>query len=379
MAEAAGGTGPVSVHVVGTVFLDLVFSPVESPPRAGTEVRAGSLATSPGGVANTAVSLARLGARVSLSALFSDDAFGCYLWSTLAAEGIDLSASRRVPGWSTPVTVSMADGDERALLTHEPCHPIAEEELVPEPLRAGSLFLAPGPGADLSWVSRLCPRPRVYLDVGWDHDGQRPGRVLEQLRFVDVVLPNALEAMAYTGSGDVVGAAKALHARGPAAVVKLGPKGAIAAGAGSARAGPAGARPAGAGPAGSGAAAPGAGVVTARGVPVEAVDPTGAGDVFDAGFVYAAAVGLGIEHQLAFGNLCAALSVRYLGGALASPCWRDIVAWWAGVESPALRERYAFLDVLLPVTCTTVACHRACATFGLDEAQAFLSASAGLA
>ena len=54
------------VHVVGPVCFDLVFSGLPVPPRPGTEVRASYLGISPGGVANVAVALARLGLDVAL-------------------------------------------------------------------------------------------------------------------------------------------------------------------------------------------------------------------------------------------------------------------------------------------------------------------------
>jgi len=333
---------PVSVHVVGTVYLDMIFSPVHSLPVPGTEIRTESLGISPGGVANIAVGLARLGSAVSLSALFSDDVFGCYLWSRLAAEGIDLTRARRVPGWSSPVTVSIADGSERAFITHEVKHPCEEAELVVNPLGADSLFVALGPGTDLQWLSRLSPRPRVYLDVGWDDHGDWSDRLLEQLSLVDTVLPNAVEARNYTGKNDLVAAAQALRDRGPTVIVKAGATGAIGVGSGPA-------------------------VLTVPGVPVRAVDPTGAGDVFDAGIIYSAALGLELGDQMAFANLCAALSVQYPGGALAAPCWRDITAWWMSCDDSELRVRYAFLEELIPEPSGSPDCHRACASFQLDE------------
>jgi sugar/nucleoside kinase (ribokinase family) len=84
--ESGAGPAPGRVHVIGPVCLDLVFSGLSGPPRPGTEVRAAYLGISPGGVANVAIALARLGLDVALSAVFADDAFGHYLWSSLLDE-----------------------------------------------------------------------------------------------------------------------------------------------------------------------------------------------------------------------------------------------------------------------------------------------------
>lgn len=108
VGEGGPGPAPSRVHVIGPVCLDLVFSGLSGAPRPGTEVRAAYLGISPGGVANVAVALARLGLDVALSAVFADDAFGRYLWSSLLDEGVELTYSVRVAGWNTPVTSSVA-------------------------------------------------------------------------------------------------------------------------------------------------------------------------------------------------------------------------------------------------------------------------------
>lgn len=100
---------PWDVYLTGTVFLDVVFTGLDSAPVRGTESWARGMGSSPGGIANMATALARLGLRTSLAAAFGDDHYGDYCWDALAqGEGIDLGSSRTVPGWHSPVTVSMA-------------------------------------------------------------------------------------------------------------------------------------------------------------------------------------------------------------------------------------------------------------------------------
>ncbi len=335
------------MHLVGTVFLDLVFTALHAQPRAGTEVHTEGLGTSPGGVANTAVALSRLGAEVSLSAAFSGDAFGGYLWARLAEEGVDLSASRMVSNWSTPITVSIANGYERALVTHEAETPVGACDLVPPSLEVGALFVAPPSRSDLAWLRTLDPRPMVYLDCGWDAD-DRGRSLLAQLDRLDVLLPNELEAKSLAGKDDLLSAAVELG-RVCSVVVKAGAQGAVA-------------------------IAPSGEVVVSGAVPSPVVDTTGAGDIFDAALIYGALMGLRLEDQLAFANLCASLSVRYVGGALAAPCWRDIMAWWESIGvGDELRSRYRFLPDIAPVVCLSPACHRAHPTLSLDELGSIVS------
>jgi sugar/nucleoside kinase (ribokinase family) len=95
---------------------------------------------------------------------------------------------------------------------------------------------------------------------------------------------NEREALMLTGASDVEAAAAALAKRAPVAVVTLGENGAIAAGA--------------------------AGTARVGGVPVEAVDTTGAGDLFTAAYVWADHWGAPLEERLKWAVLYASLSVR---------------------------------------------------------------------
>jgi bifunctional ADP-heptose synthase (sugar kinase/adenylyltransferase) len=94
-------------------------------------------------------------------------------------------------------------------------------------------------------------------------------------------------------------------------------------------------------------------------LPVNAHDPTGAGDVFGAGFVLGTLRGWPLRQRLAFANLCAALSVQYVGGSLAAPGWGDIIDWLARTQAKAsdgsanaaeLAATYGFISDVLPAT-----------------------------
>ncbi|MBI0316606.1 carbohydrate kinase family protein, partial [Streptomyces javensis] len=113
------GDADCDVYLTGTVFLDIIFTGLDSAPVRGTESWARGMGSSPGGVANMATALARLGLRTSLAAAFGDDHYGDYCRDALDhGEGIDLSLSRTIPGWHSPVTVSMAYEGERTMVSH---------------------------------------------------------------------------------------------------------------------------------------------------------------------------------------------------------------------------------------------------------------------
>nr|WP_320779895.1 PfkB family carbohydrate kinase [Streptomyces sp. CRN 30] len=321
---------PWDVYLTGTVFLDIIFTGLDSAPVRGTESWARGMGSSPGGVANMATALARLGLRTSLAAAFGDDHYGEYCWDTLEhGEGIDLSTSRTVPDWHSPVTVSMAYEGERTMVSHG--HEPPPEEPAPDcapHARAAVASLVPGVRAP--WIAQAASRgTRIFADVGWDDTGRWDLAGLADLEHCEAFLPNAEEAMRYTGADCPRAAAHALTDHVPLAVVTLGAEGAYAV---DARTGESAEVPA---------------------IAVEALDPTGAGDVFVAGFVAGTLAGWPLADRLAFAGLTAALSVQEFGGSLSAPGWSEIAAWWRRVQSldaqdPAALRRYAFLRDLLP-------------------------------
>ncbi|MFE1880118.1 carbohydrate kinase family protein [Streptomyces diastatochromogenes] len=321
---------PWDVYLTGTVFLDIIFTGLDSAPVRGTESWARGMGSSPGGVANMAAALARLGLRTSLAAAFGDDHYGEYCWDALAqGEGIDLTLSRTVPGWHSPVTVSMAYEGERTMVSHG--HEPPPEEPAPDvPPRARAAVASLTPGTRAPWIAQAARAgTRIFADVGWDDTGAWDLAGLADLAHCEAFLPNAQEAMRYTGSDCPRAAAHALTEHVPVAVVTLGAEGAYAV---DRRTGETAEVPA---------------------IAVEALDPTGAGDVFVAGFVTGTLAGWSLADRLAFAGLTAALSVQEFGGSLSAPGWSEVGAWWRRVQSlpgqePMALRRFAFLEGLVP-------------------------------
>ena len=329
MTPPPGVNPAFDVHVRGTVFVDIVFTGLESEPRLGTEVWTSGMGQCPGGIANMAVAAARLGLRTSLAAAFSTDAYGEFCWQTLGEqEGVDLTTSRRVADWHSPVTVSLAYGGDRAMVTHEHPAPVAEPVEVPQ-ARSCLVHLAAEPQP---WVLRAQAQGAlVFADVGWDSSTQWSPDVLGGLEHCHAFLPNHVEAMRYTRTASATEAVAALSERVAVAVVTRGAEGAVAVDQTT----------------GESADVPG--------LRLEALDSTGAGDVFGAGFLTATLGGWPLADRLSFANLCAGLSVQQFGGSLSAPGWGDIADWWSHLrlgprtsETAQLVRRYGFLQDVLP-------------------------------
>jgi sugar/nucleoside kinase (ribokinase family) len=158
------GDPEYDVYLTGTVFLDIIFTGLDHAPVRGTESWARGMGSSPGGIANMATALARLGLHTTLASVFGTDVYGDYCWESLSTgEGVDLTPSWRLPGWHSPVTVSMAYEGERTMVTHEhPAPPLPDGYTPPRTLacaQADSLS-APRFLPDGTRVSRRGPGTR---------------------------------------------------------------------------------------------------------------------------------------------------------------------------------------------------------------------------
>ncbi|WP_020667375.1 carbohydrate kinase family protein [Amycolatopsis nigrescens] len=321
-----GEAPSVDVLLYGTVFLDIIMTGLSHPPAAGTEVWASGLGSSPGGIANLAVALSRLDLRTALAAAFGEDAYGDFCWDVLVNERVDLAHSRRFYGWHSPLTVSMAVARDRSMVTHEHPAPVTADEMLTPPPRARACFVDAGLESD-EWVRTAKKNGSlVFADIGWDPTRRWGQALLRKLEGYDFFLPNAVEARGYTGCDDVPAAAAKLAERVPVVVVTRGGHGAYALDAGTGD------------------------EVEVDGLNVAALDPTGAGDVFSAGFVLGTLADWPLADRVHFANLCAALSVQHFGGSQSAPGWGDIAAWWRHVSQrdEQYLGGYRFLDELLP-------------------------------
>jgi ribokinase len=262
-------------------FVDLTFPGLEALPRAGEERHAGDFLRSPGGGAITAIGAARLGLSAALVSPIGADADGDFLRAALAAEGVRW-AGRKVA--RTAVTAVLpADGD-RAMATFDPGEQLTAGELSAVAPRAVVLALPRLPLAP--------PGALLYATVGDPDARAAAGSAVPGIERAHALLVNDREACVLTGVADAEGAARRLAEQVPRVVVTLGPDGALELSGGE--------------------------LIRARAEPYDAVDTTGAGDLFMAAYVWADLRGAGPSERLRWAALYASLSVRVataVGGA----------------------------------------------------------------
>jgi sugar/nucleoside kinase (ribokinase family) len=287
------------VTIAGELNLDLILYglPDELPPER--ELLADRMMLTLGSSsAIVAHNLAELGSRVGFQSLVGDDSLGQIALDRLAEGGVDVSRIKRVHGpTKTGVTVILHHTGWRNILTY--AGTIAELSLNDldfdylsdsRHFHLSSLYLqrALQPGVGELFRRLKAAGLTISLDTNDDPEDVWGGGLKDLLKYVDVLLPNSREATRLTGTDDPEIAIKQLAEMVPLVVVKLGHQGALA--------------------------QRGAERFTSPALNVTAVDPVGAGDSFDAGFLYEYLRGSDLTTCLASGNRAGALSVTRPGG-----------------------------------------------------------------
>lgn len=297
--------------VLGDANPDLVLHGGDVVPAFGQAehlVDAATL-TIGGSGAILACGAAKLGLRVAITAVVGDDLFGRFIRDALAEAGVDTNGVSIDESMQTGITVVLSGPDDRAILTMPGTIAGLRVELIDASLLArarhvhvSSYYLQSSLAAALPALFDEVHRAgaTTSLDPNWDPSGAWEDGLLELLHKVDVFLPNAMEATRSTHTSDLEAAARALAARARLVVVKNGDRGAIA--------------------------GQGDHLYRVDGLLTQAVDTTGAGDSFDAGFLAAWLDGEPVDRALALANACGSLSTRAMGGVDAQPTMDEALA-----------------------------------------------------
>ncbi len=301
------GRKPWDVVVVGDLFIDEVLSEFQSLPKLGEESFARQFRREiGGGAAITACGLARLGLKVAVLGVVGKED-GMWLIKRFIEHGVDATAVEHHPDEPTGLTVSVSTREDRAYFTYYGAN-VVLQRLLAEPasrkLMAGARHVhfacAPervvGGSLFLSLHRKKC---RISIDVGWHPSWLTDPRNSEMLQECDIFLPNEREAELMTRESEPHKMLRALRDRKLRAVgLKLGGKGA--------------------------ALLWNRTDLICDPYPVMNLDTTGAGDSFDAGFIYAWLKDEPPQRCLEIANICGALSTRALGGIASFPTLKEL-------------------------------------------------------
>ncbi|TVR20149.1 MAG: carbohydrate kinase family protein [Anaerolineaceae bacterium] len=301
------------VLVYGPLFCDLIFTDLDRLPELGTEIFAGDFTVAPGGSAIVAAGLQKLGVRVGLIADLGDDPFSQIMRGMLDDLHIDRALIREHPHPLPQLTVALSFPHDRAFITRfEQPHTAHDLRAIlaqhrPRHLHIGS-FLAAFDAPDACRIAHEI-EATVSMDPGWDEVALRDPRLREMLNDLDYFLPSRSELCYMMETEDADKALSDGIALMPygAIIMKDGANGAFAHGQRMKAHVPA--------------------------LTVQPVDTTGAGDAFDAGFIYGLINGHPIEECMRYGVVCGGLTTTVAGGATGTPTREDVEQWLSKLRS----------------------------------------------
>lgn len=308
------------VLVIGELNVDLIVSGLSSLPKLGQELVCTGLSRVLG--SSSAIfsrALAGLGAQVGFMGKVGDDENGRFMVGQLQELGIDTSDVLVDSRTQTGITISLTYPGEKAQITYPgSISAYRPEDVNTEAftryrhLHMASMYLQAGlrPG-----MPELLRRAKALglstsFDPGWDPAERWGEDLFEALEAVDILFLNEHEAKAIGRQSSADRALGVIADRVPVVLCKMGAGGALMA---------AGKEP-----------------VRVPAHPVSVLDTTGAGDSFDAGFVYWHVVeGHSAFDSLRFANACGAIAVTRVGGASSVPNAADVEDFLAahGVDS----------------------------------------------
>ena len=301
------------ILVAGEINPDLILTGDVTPEFGQVEKLVDSASLTIGSSsAIFACGAARLGLKVGFIGVCGDDVFGRFMLDEMSKRNVDVSNVIVRSDGQTGLSVILNNQSDRAILTHSGLIAELQASDIPDDLlrqsrhlHVASYFLQTKLQPDLP---ALFQRAHSFglttsLDTNYDPSEKWIG-FDELLLATDVFLPNETEAKSLTGVDDVNEAASRLGSKVETLAIKLGKEGAL-------------------------------GIfksqrVQVESIPVNVFDTVGAGDSFDAGFMYGYLNDWGMEKSLRLACVCGALSTQKAGGTNGQPTLEEAIKHVSG-------------------------------------------------
>lgn len=245
---------------------------------------------------------AKLGLKTGIIGNVGNDIFGNLIIKKLNDAGVDIRYINRRDDIKTSISTILCKSNDRAILTYNGSIDTVTIDDIPwdilfncRHLHIGSYYLLKKIQPYMPYIVKQAKEHQlsISLDVNWDPEEKWITGLKEVFPYVDIFFPNEEEAKAITGKTDVIEAMEQLSTLVPIVVVKQGEKGATA--------------------------QQDKHRFYCPPLEVKAVDAVGAGDSFDAGFIYGYLNGLPLEECLKIANICGSLNTTMHGGIAGQP------------------------------------------------------------
>lgn len=287
------------VIALGVHVLDTLARPVESIPEAQNAALVEEIRMSPAGTAGgTAITLAKLGAKVSSAGAIGSDLIGDVLTLALERHGVDTSLLARRSDVQTSASVLpiRPDGSRPAFHVVGANATYTSADAPWDAIAAATHLHMGAPefmgGEEAAKILRFARAHGVVTSADLLAPGEQATYILDWIapafEHLDYLLPNAEQVLGLTGTDDLTAGCKALLERGIGCVAATdGDRGVVVAQAGTTTEVPA--------------------------FEVDVVDTSGCGDAFSAGFLRGLSLGESATEAAVLGNAVAGLVAGGLG------------------------------------------------------------------
>jgi sugar/nucleoside kinase (ribokinase family) len=255
---------------------------------------------------------ARLGLKVAFIGICGDDVYGRFMLDEMQKRRMDVSNVIVHSGGQTGLSVILNRNSDRAILTHTGLiHALKASDISDKLLQdarhlhVASYFLQTNLQPDLLDLFRRARSLGLTTSLDSNYDPSEKWIGFDEILSVtNVFLPNGKEAISLSGEANIDLAASKLGSRVEALGIKLGVQGALGVRDGAR--------------------------VRVASIPVKVIDTVGAGDSFDAGFVYGYLNQWSLEKILQLACVCGALSTQEAGGTEGQPSLEEAMGHVSG-------------------------------------------------
>jgi sugar/nucleoside kinase (ribokinase family) len=313
-------TKDIDLLVIGEINPDLIAQSEEIIPEFNqTEKLIERLSLTIGSSSVImACGAARLGLRVTFIGLVGDDLFGHFMIKEMQSHGLNTDEVVIDPIQATGISIILAKATDRAILTFPGTIPELQMSHInlgimdrASHVHVGSYFLLDKLQRDLPEIFRIAKEKGIStsLDTNWDPNGRWDiGSIIP---FIDILFPNENELLNLTRETDLSAGLEKMSDAIPLIAVKLGENGAMARQSDQ--------------------------IFESASIKVNVVDTVGAGDCFDAGFIYAYLNGMDLQECLRIACICGSLSTRASGGTEGQATLDDLIAY--GIDLNAKKQK----------------------------------------
>ncbi len=303
-------TRKIDVLVVGELNVDLILNRIDSFPEIGKEKLAQDMTLTLGSSsAIFASNLSSLGSKVSFLGKIGNDPFGQLVIDSLNKKKVDTNFIMKDEKLNTGATIILNFSEDRAMVTYPGAMNLLTINDIDEKilrsakhLHFSSCYLQPGIKNDLHRLFRLAKSLGLTtsFDMQWDPSEKWDMSYKEILPYVDVFLPNENELLNLTKSDSIDIALNKIKDYSNIIVVKMGSKGAFL-------------------------SFKTESFFLESFFNNEVVDAIGAGDSFNAGFIFKFINKSTLRECLQFGNLMGAVNTTAAGGTTAFTNYNEIL------------------------------------------------------